>query len=144
MISLLANDNDGNGNCDEYCEGSFVVSSEEDLQNIEICAYITGDITISYSVGFDINLLSNLTFIGGDLSIIGNTSLLNLNGFETNKMALQVKDPCAPRVKTPWEQCQKLNFLDVLTKATYVYSPSIQPKSSTPHLITIQSMSYEQ
>ena len=74
--ALLANDNDGNGNCDEYCEGSFVVSSAEDLQDIEICAYITGDITISYSIGFDINLLSTLTFIGGDLSIIGNISLL--------------------------------------------------------------------
>ena len=46
-------------------------------------------------------------------SKISLSNLFNLNGFETNKMALQVKDPCAPRVKTPWEQCQKLNFLDV-------------------------------
>ena len=46
-------------------------------------------------------------------SKISLSNLFNLNGFETNKMALQVKDPCAPRVKTPWEQCQSWIFLDV-------------------------------
>ena len=73
-------------------------------------------------------------------SKISLSNLFNLNGFETNKMALQVKDPCAPRVKTPWEQCQSWIFLEV----NDICIESLQPKSSTPHLITIQSMSYEQ
>lgn len=65
------------------CSGSYWVDAtdtEADLEAIADCGEITGDLGFEWTLLADLDGLSNLTAVGGDLYIGDNTSLTNVDG----------------------------------------------------------------
>ena len=75
----FSEDADNNGTCDgmEYCDGSYVVTSESDMEAISYCVEIYGSLVIEHN---SVSGFSNLVSIGGDL-IIGDDSIGHVDGF---------------------------------------------------------------
>ena len=65
------------------CGNTFVIDNEDtegDLANVAGCTVVTGNIEIFYTTITNLEGLESVNRINGDLIIVGNHSLMNLQG----------------------------------------------------------------
>lgn len=66
----------------ETCEGDYLITSQADLQVLETCTVITGNLVLQDTTITDLAPLANLTNIGGSLILNNNDSLTSLAGLD--------------------------------------------------------------
>jgi hypothetical protein len=65
------------------CDGSYVVSSVSDIEAISACESISGSLTIGSPTLTHVDGRSNLSFVGGGVSIQENIALINVDGLSS-------------------------------------------------------------